>query len=47
MSIKAILTDVTKCIGCLECVAACKVILPRFGGQFSKHVVFFVHSQQD
>ncbi len=22
---KAILTDVTKCIGCLECVAACKV----------------------
>ena len=24
MSVKAILTDVTKCIGCLECVAACK-----------------------
>ena len=22
---KAILTDITKCIGCLECVAACKV----------------------
>ena len=24
MSVKAILTDVTKCIGCLECVIACK-----------------------
>lgn len=24
MSTKAILTDITKCIGCLECVAACK-----------------------
>jgi len=24
MSVKAILTDVTKCLGCLECVVACK-----------------------
>ena len=22
---KAILTDITKCIGCLECVSACKI----------------------
>ena len=23
---KAILTDITKCIGCLECVSACKAV---------------------